>query len=161
MSKRRPKTPSESKVESRYIVMPQHANQYGTAFGGVIVAWIDTVASMAAQKHCRKEAVTANIDSISFREPIYVGDHVVLKGCVNYVGRTSMEVSVQVIKEDPISGKNTEAMTAYLIFVALGKNKKPTPAGPLIPRTAKEKKKYENAKLRMQARKELVKKLGN
>ena len=153
------KEPAESKVESRYIVMPQHANQYGTAFGGVIVSWIDVVASMSAQKHCGKEVVTASIDSISFKEPIHIGDHVVLKACVNYVGRTSMEVGVQVIKEDPVSGRKTEAMTAYLTFVALDKNKRPTPAGSLSPKTPEEKRNYENAKLRVQARKQLLKKI--
>jgi acyl-CoA hydrolase len=159
MQEKEPKQPSESKVESRYIVMPQHANQYGTAFGGVIVSWIDIVASMAAQKHCGKEAVTAGIDSISFKEPIYIGDHVILKACVNYVGRTSMEVGVHIIKEDVISGKKAEAMTAYLTFVALDEDKKPTPAGPLLPKTAEEKRNYENARMRVQARKELLKKM--
>ena len=33
------KTPKESRVESRYIVMPQHANDYGIAFGGTIMQW--------------------------------------------------------------------------------------------------------------------------
>jgi len=159
MQEKAPKEPSVSKVESRYIVMPQHANQYGTAFGGIIVSWIDVVASMSAQKHCATEAVTAGIDSISFKEPIFIGDHVVLKACVNYVGRTSMEVGVHIIKEDPVSGRKTEAMTAYLTFVALDKKKKPTPAGPLLPKTAEEKKNYENAKIRVQARKELFKKM--
>lgn len=159
MPKKKNKTPAESKVESRYIVMPQHANQYGTAFGGIIVAWIDMVASMSAQKHCAKEVVTASIDSLSFKEPIHIGDHVVLRACVNYVGRTSMEVGVQVIREEPSSDKKTEAMTACLTFVALDKNKKPTPAGPLSPKTPEEKRNYENAKLRVRARKELIKKM--
>ncbi len=159
MQEKAPKAPSASKVESRYIVMPQHANQYGTAFGGIVVSWIDIVASMSAQKHCGKEAVTAGIDSISFKEPISIGDHVILKACVNYVGRTSMEVCVHIIKEDPVKGSKTEAMTAYLTFVALDKNKKPTSAGPLLPETAEEKRNYENAKIRVQARKELLKKM--
>ena len=61
------KKPSDSAVESRYLLMPNQANPYGTAFGGVIVAWIDMVASMAAQRHCGKEVVTASIDSLSFQ----------------------------------------------------------------------------------------------
>ena len=65
--------------------MPDQANPYGTAFGGVIIAWIDMIASMAAQRHCGKEVVTASVDSLSFEEPIRIGDHVVLKASVNYV----------------------------------------------------------------------------
>ena len=61
------KKPGDSAVESRYLLMPHQANPYGTAFGGVIIAWIDMIASMAAQRHCGKEVVTASIDSLSFK----------------------------------------------------------------------------------------------
>ncbi len=153
------KAPGQSAVVSRYLVMPDQANPCGTAFGGAIVAWIDMVASMAAQKHCGKEVVTASIDSLNFREPIYVGDHVVLKAAVNYVGRTSMEVGVRVTREDPYSGKETVATTAHLTFVALDKDKKPTAVPQIVPQTPDEKRRYENAKIRVRARKELLKKM--
>ncbi|MHC4647749.1 MAG: acyl-CoA thioesterase [Planctomycetota bacterium] len=153
------KTPGESSVVTRYLVMPDQANPYGTAFGGAIVAWIDMVASMAAQKHCGKEVVTASIDSLNFREPIYVGDHVVLKAAVNYVGRTSMEVGVQVTREDPYSGREIVATTAHLTFVALDKDKNPTAVPQIVPETPDEKRRYENAKIRVRARKELLKKM--
>jgi acyl-CoA hydrolase len=153
------KTPGQSAVVSRYLVMPDQANPYGTAFGGAIVAWIDMVGSMAAQKHCGKEVVTASIDSLNFREPIYVGDHVVLKASVNYAGRTSMEVGVRVTREDPYSQREVVATTAHLTFVALDKDKKPTPILAIVPETPDEKRRYENAKIRVQARKELLKKM--
>jgi acyl-CoA hydrolase len=153
------KTPSDSAVQSRYIIMPDHANQYGTAFGGVIVGWIDMVAAMAALKHCGKEAVTVGIDSLIFKEPVKIGDHVVLKACVNYVGRSSMEVGVRVDKEDPFTGKKVLATTAHLTFVALDKNKKPTRAGTLVLKTKEDKRRYKNAELRVKARKELLKKI--
>jgi acyl-CoA hydrolase len=159
MLAQRGKTPAESAVVTRYLLMPNQANPYGTAFGGAIVAWIDMVASMAAQKHCGKEVVTAAVDSLSFREPIYVGDHVVLRAAVNYVGRTSMEVGVRVTREDARTGREVVATTAHLTFVALAKNKKPTPVPPIIPETADEKRRYENAKMRVQARKELLGKI--
>jgi uncharacterized protein (TIGR00369 family) len=155
------KRPADSAVESRYLVMPNHANPYGTIFGGVTVAWIDMVGSMAAQKHCGKEVVTAAIDSLNFREPIYIGEQVVLKATVNYVGKTSMEVEVQVIRENPETGKTSLATTAYLTYVALDKNKRPTSAGPLRPETADEKRRYKQAELRVRARKELLEKIRN
>ena len=153
------KRPSDSAVETRYLLMPDEANPYGTAFGGVIVAWIDKVASMAAQRHSGKEVVTVGIDSLSFKEPARIGDHIVLKASVNYVGRTSMEVGVRVTKEDPYSGESILATTAYLTFVALGKDKKPSVVEPIVPETAEEKRRYENAKLRVKARKELRSKM--
>jgi len=156
---KKPKTPSESAVVSRYLVMPDQANPCGTAFGGAVVAWIDMVASMAAQRHCGKEVVTAAIDSLNFREPIYVGDHVVLKASVNYAGRTSMEVGVRVTREDPYSSREVVATTAHLTVVALDKNKKPTPVPQITPETPDEKRRYENAKIRVQARRELLRRV--
>ena len=150
------KSPSESAVETRYLIMPHQANPHGTAFGGVIVAWIDMVAAMAAQRHCGKEVVTAGIDSLVFKEPIRIGDHVVLRAALNYVSRSSMEVGVQVTREDPYTGEQAVATTAHLTFVALDENKKPTPAPPLVPQTDEEKQRYESARLRVQARKELL-----
>ena len=154
------KSPSQSSVETRYLLMPHQANPYGTAFGGVIMAWIDMVAAMAAQRHCGREVVTAGIDSLAFKEPIRIGDHVCLKASVNYVSRSSMEVGVRVVREEPYSGRKAIATTAHLTFVALDENKKPTPVPAILAETEQEKRRYENAKLRVQARKELLKKIN-
>ena len=124
------------------------------------MAWIDMVAAMAAQRHCGKEVVTAGIDSLAFKEPVRIGDHVVLRATVNYVSRSSMEVGVQVAREDPYSGQHVIATTAHLTFVALDENKKPTPAPPILPETDQEKRRYENAKLRVQARKDLLEQMS-
>ena len=159
MTNEKTKSPSQSAVESRYLIMPHQANPHGTAFGGVIVAWIDMTAAMAAQRHCGKEVVTAGIDTLAFKEPVRIGDHVVLRASVNYVSRTSMEVGVRVTREDPYTGEEAVATTAHLTFVALDENKKPTPAPPIRPETDQEKRRYENARLRVKARKELLKRM--
>ena len=160
MTNEKGKSPKESAVETRYLIMPHQANPHGTAFGGVIMAWIDMVAAMTAQRHCGKEVVTAGIDSLIFKEPIRIGDHVVLRASINYVSRSSMEVGVQVTREDPYDGDNVIATTAHLTFVALDENKRPTPAPPILPQTEAEKRRYEDAKLRVKARKELLKKMS-
>lgn len=153
-------SPGESKIETRYIVMPHHTNHYGTAFGGVIMSWIDIIAAMAAEKHCRREVVTVSIDTITFLVPILIGDHVILQSCVSYVGNTSMEVEVEVYKENPHNGDIAKATTAYVTFVGLDKTKKPVKVPELNPKTPEDIKKYERAKLRVQARKEMQKKLA-
>jgi acyl-CoA hydrolase len=154
MTSEKGKTPNQSAVETRYLVMPAQANPQGTAFGGAIVGWIDMTAAMAAQRHCGCEVVTAGIDSLVFRQPIRIGDHVILKAAVNYVSRSSMEVGVRVIREDPYSGEQVLATTAHLTLVALDENRRPAPVLPLLPETPQEKQRYENARLRVQARKE-------
>ena len=160
MTNEQGKSPGESAVETRYLIMPHQANPQGTAFGGVIMASIDMVAAMAAQRHCGKEVVTAGIDSLVFKEPIQIGDHVVLRASVNYVSRSSMEVGVQVAREDPYTGQQVIATTAHLTLVALDQNKRPTAAGAILPQTEQEKRRYENAKLRVDARKALLKKMS-
>jgi acyl-CoA hydrolase len=71
-----------------------------------------------------------------------------------------MEVGVRVTREDPYTGEKVVATTAHLTFVALDENKKPTPAPPILPETDQEKRRYEHAKLRVKARKELLKKMS-
>lgn len=152
-------TPRDSAVETRYILAPNHVNAIGTAFGGVIMSWIDVVAAMAGQRHCRGVVVTASIDRISFKEPIHVGDHVVLKASVNYVGDTSLEVGVQVSKEDPKRGERARATTAYLTFVHIDAHGRPTKVPKLRVETDEEKRRHENAELRVTARRELLAKI--
>ncbi|MBP7281674.1 MAG: acyl-CoA thioesterase [Leptospiraceae bacterium] len=139
--------------------MPDHANHYGTAFGGVIMSWIDLIAVMVAQRHCEREAVTLSVDRLTFISPIQIGDHVILRASVNYTGTSSMEIGVQVIKENPYKQERVRATTAYLTFVALDENKKPVPVPTIIPETEDEIRRFNNAKLRQQAMKELKGKL--
>jgi acyl-CoA hydrolase len=154
------KSPATSRMETRYIVMPQHANDYGILFGGTLVAWIDMLAAMVAQKHCECEAVTVSIDRISFHEPILVGHHVVLRAAVNFVGSSSMEIGVQVMRENPYTGESVRATTAYLTFVGIDRAKKPTPIPKITPQTPDEIRRYENAKIRVESRKDLLRKLS-
>lgn len=153
--------PSESAVTSRHYVMPQHANPLGFVFGGQLVAWIDTVAAMAAQRHSKSTAVTAGIDSMSFHEPIHVGEIVVIEASVNYVGKTSMEVGIAVQAEDPFSGKQRKATQAYITFVAIDNKGCPIAVPELEPNTEEEKRRFNNGRIRQEHRKELLAKIRN
>lgn len=153
------KSPQESAVETRHIVLPNDANHYGTAFGGAIMSWIDLIAAMSAQRHSGHEAVTVSIDRINFITPIQIGDHVNLKAMVNYVGNTSMEVGVQVNRENPYTGEMVRATTAYLSFVALDENKKPCRVPPLRLETDLEKRRFAEGKLRIEMAKDFSAKI--
>ena len=146
------KSPLESAVETRFLLMPRQANPYGTAFGGAIVAEIDMTASMAAQRHCEGFVVTAGIDSIHFEQPLYIGDQIVLQACVNYAGRTSMEVGVRVEAENPLTGAVRHTASAYLTFVALGDDGMPTEVPPITPETAEDKRRNAQARARRSVR---------
>ena len=150
-----PGAPGASSVEMNEIVLPQHANALGTAFGGVIMSWIDICAAMAAQRHARAVVVTASMDQLDFAAPIKVGHVVCLRARVNYVARTSMEVGVRVESEDMLTGERRHAASAYLTFVALDAAGAPRPVRPLAPETEVERLRHAEAQVRRAHRLEL------
>lgn len=151
-----PLPPSASHVEMNQLVLPAHTNALDTAFGGTVMAWIDTCAAMAAQRHARAVVVTASMDQLDFVAPIKKGHVVNLRAMVNYVGRTSLEVGVRVETEDPLTGERMHAASSYLTFVALDDAGRPTPVRPLAPQTSEERLRFDEAKARRQKRLELA-----
>lgn len=146
------KSPSESRVEMTQLVLPEHTNAIGTIFGGTVVAWIDTAAAICAFRHCRTMCVTASMDAIDFISPVKLGQIVILRANVNYTGRTSMEIGVRVMSEDPLTGTQSHTASAYLTFVAVDKGGKPVEVPPLNPQTEEEKKWYKEGEERRKAR---------
>src|SRR5713101_5444759 len=98
------KTVSESALTTVRLMMPTDANVLGNVFGGAIMRYMDEVAAIVAWRHAGRNCVTASIDRMNFYAPVYVGNILILKGSVNYVGRTSMEVGVRIEAQDPVTG---------------------------------------------------------
>jgi acyl-CoA hydrolase len=146
------RTPRESQHETSQLMMPEHANNLGHVFGGVILSMMDTAAAVAAFRHSRNNCVTVSIDRVDFREPIHVGDLVVMKASVNYVGRTSMEVGVRVEAEELTTGRRRHTNSCYLTFVAVDRNGRPIEVPPLRAESADEVRRYEAAKERRRRR---------
>ena len=134
------------------MMMPQHANVLGHVFGGVVLAMMDRAAAVAAIRHARMTCVTASIDRVDFREPIRVGDLVVMKASVNFVGRTSMEVGVRVEAEDLFTGRHRHTNSCYLTFVAVDGDGRPIEAPGLVPESDEEIRRYHAAVARRQRR---------
>jgi acyl-CoA hydrolase len=114
---------------------------------------VDMIASISANRHSRRECVTASTDSVDFLSPITPEDSVCFESFVTWTGTTSFEVFVKVIAENLITGDRKIAATAFLTFVALDKNRKPTKVPSIIPETEEEKKLYETGKERAEKRK--------
>ncbi|MBM4374744.1 MAG: acyl-CoA thioesterase [Deltaproteobacteria bacterium] len=138
------------------IVLPQHTNALGTAFGGTIMSWVDICAALAAQRHSRRAVVTASMDQLDFVAPIRAGQMVSLRAMVNYAGRTSMEVGVRIEAEDMLTGERVHAASAYLTFVALDEAHRPCAVRALVPETEEEKLRWAEAQVRRQQRLELA-----
>ncbi|MBW2108623.1 MAG: acyl-CoA thioesterase [Deltaproteobacteria bacterium] len=148
----------ESKVQMAQVMFPPDANQAGNVHGGTIMKIIDTAAGIAAMRHCRTNVVTASMDRLDFYEPVFIGELVIVRASINYVGGTSMEVGVRVEAENLLTGEVRHTNSAYLTMVSLDDNRRPTKAPGIVPQTDDEKRRYKEGEARAQRRKALRKK---
>lgn len=148
------KPPRLSRVDMTELVLPNDANPLGNMLGGRVLHLIDIAAAIAAARHCGRPCVTASIDTVDFLHPIKVGHVITLQAQVNWAGRSSMEVGVEVHSEDFwYSGERTHTCSALLTFVALdAETGKPSAVPPVIPETEEEQERYRGAQSRREER---------
>jgi len=142
------RTVKHSVVTMSELILPHQANPLGKAHGGEIMKLMDTAAGVVALRHAHTAVVTARVDGINFYHPIKVGDLVTVNAFLTFVGRSSMEVEVEVITEDIITEKTTHALAAHFIMVALNDQGKPAKVPPLLVSSEKEKELWEKGKRR-------------
>lgn len=143
-----PKPIRASRVTLSQLMHPEHANLLGNVHGGWIMKLVDEAGALACMRHAQKKVVTVAIDSMTFRQPIRIGDLIVLNAEVTYTGKSSMEVEVQVVAENPVTGEQTHTNTAYLVYVALDDEGRPTSVPALITETEEEKARMAQAQKR-------------
>lgn len=148
MQKLDAKSQRESAAEMVQVVLPNDANPLGNILGGRVMHWIDLVGVIVASRHSRRPVVTASMERLDFHSPIRVGYMVLLKGALHYVGKTSMEVGVEVYSEDPMTGQRTHTSSAVLTYVAIDDNGKPTTVPKLLLETDEEKQRFRLAEQR-------------
>ncbi len=146
------KSPSMSQIEMTQLVLPNDTNVLGNLLGGRLMHWIDIAGAMAASRHSNKVVATVALDSLDFRHPVRMGEFVILKAKLTWVGRTSMEVTVSVFAENYETGSVIQTNKAYITYVALDYDGNPTPVPSILPETAEEKKDYMEAEQRRNAR---------
>jgi acyl-CoA hydrolase len=146
------KSPTESEITTARLMMPTDANVLGNVFGGAIMKYMDEVAAIVAWRHAGKNAVTASIDRMNFYAPVFVGNLLILKATVNYVGHTSMEIGVRIEAQDPSTRKGAHTGSCYLTYVALDEKGRPTPIPPLKVTTADEKRRFKEGLARRKLR---------
>ena len=137
---------SASASEMAEIVLPAQTNALGKLLGGQVMHLVDIVGGMAASRHANSYMVTASVDYIDFRNPVNLGEIVLLKSHVNRVFHTSLEVGVEVFSEDILTGERKHTTSAFVTFVAIDEHtRKPKPVPPLIVRTAEEQRRWKEA----------------
>ena len=133
------KTIKNSNVIMHELVLPNDTNVLGNVHGGRVMCLMDICAAMSAYKHARMPVVTASVDRLDFLAPAKKGDILKLQSSVNYAHKTSMEIGVRIDAEDPFTGEVKHTATAYLTFVAIDDNNKPTEIPKIIPESDDEK----------------------
>jgi len=146
------KSPRETRIEIAQIMIPADANSVGNVHGGTIMKMVDSVAGVVASRHARSVVVTASIDRLDFIAPGYVGDLIVLKANMNYVGRSSMEVGVRVEAENLLTGERRYVASAYLTMVAIDRARKAKQVPPLLLETDEDQRRFAEGKERREER---------
>ncbi|MFI5253402.1 MAG: acyl-CoA thioesterase [Bacteroidota bacterium] len=139
------RTVKNSQVEMTQLVLPNDTNQLGNLLGGRLMEWIDIAAAIAAQRHSNRICVTVAVDNLVFHQPIKIGEVVTLRASVNRAFGTSLEVGVQVMAENQLTGEKKISNTAYLTFVAVDGSNKPITVPQIHPETPVERKRHKEA----------------
>ena len=143
-----PKPASDSSVTLHQLMLPEHANALGNVHGGTIMRMVDEAGAISAMRHARKPCVTIAIDSMTFRQPVHLGELLVVSAAVTWVGKTSIEVGVDVHAEDSITGRISHTNSAFVVYVALGDDGRPGPVPPLALPTDEAKRQFEEGAAR-------------
>ncbi|HKK28489.1 MAG TPA: acyl-CoA thioesterase [Gemmatimonadota bacterium] len=143
---------SASRVAMTQLMGPQEGNLMGSVFGGVILAAVDKIAYVCASRHAGHPCVTVSVDQVDFRSPIRIGEIVTLRASVNTVGRTSVEVGVQVVAESVEGGEERHTNSCYVTMVALGDDGEPIQVPRLRIETVEEWRRHHDAVERRRAR---------
>ena len=141
-----------SAVEATYMVLPGDTNSHGTAFGGKIMQWMDISAAVAAGRHCGGPTVTVAVDELHFAQPIRMGDVVVVRACVNFAGRSSLEVGIRVERESLRTHVTEHCLSGYFTFVGVDELGRPTPVPGLILDSDIERRRFVAAQMRRERR---------
>jgi len=146
------RTVAESQSERTEIVFPADSNALGNLFGGRLMQYIDLVGAVAASRHARALTVTASMDHLDFVAPVRVGELLILKASVNRAFKSSMEVGVRVMVEDVGEQRLRHVSSAYLTFVAVGRDGQKMVVPQVVPETEHQKRRYEDAGRRREMR---------
>lgn len=106
-------------------VFPNTTNHYDTLFGGTALQLMDEVAFICATRFSRKKVVTISSDKVDFKLPIPAGTLVELVANVVHVGKTSIQVGIDIFVEEMYSQERYKAVHGTFTMVAVDDDKQP------------------------------------
>lgn len=147
-----PRSPRASLTQMTELVLPQHSNVLGSAFGGTVLAWMDIAGAICAQRHTGAVSVTAAMDEVAFVSPLRIGDVVIISAQIQAAFHSSVEVAVTVQVEDRETNHRRSCVEAYMTFVAVDDDGHPKPVPPLLAETPDDERRAREAAARRETR---------
>jgi len=150
-------TKREKRLSMTVLTSPDMVNFSGKVHGGAMLRLLDQVAYACASRYCGHYVVTLSVDQVFFRQPINLGELVTFLSNVNYTGRTSMEIGIKVVSENPRTRDHRHVMSCFFTMVAVDENSQPIEVPPLEIETEMERKLFDAGKLRKTLREDYEK----
>lgn len=143
------KTVAASRVEISRLMRPVDGNFAGNVHGGVLLGLMDEVAYLCASRYAETYCVTAAVDRVEFHSPVRVGDLVTLRAAVNLVGRSSMEVGISIVAEQPQRPESDRRTNrCFFTMVTVDEEGETVPVPELVRETREDRKWHCEAELR-------------
>jgi uncharacterized protein (TIGR00369 family) len=127
------------------LMTPEMVNFSGKIHGGALLKLLDEVAYAAAARYAGSYVVTLLVDEARFRAPVHVGELVTFHASVNWVGRTSMEVGIRVVAEQPRTRAERHVLSCYVVMVAMDDAGRPLAVPAFTPDTPDEQRRWDAA----------------
>lgn len=147
------KTVRHSALTMTQLMLPAQANPAGFVHGGELMKLMDNAAGVTASRHSNSYVVTAQVNDIRFLQPVKVGSLLLVYAKVTFVGRTSMEIQIEVETEVLFTGERIRALTSYYTMVAVDDEGRPKTVPPLIVYTEEEEQLFNEGLQRYNSRK--------
>ncbi|KAM6602486.1 hypothetical protein CsatA_022095 [Cannabis sativa] len=164
------KTPAQSrtsilyKLSSDYALKEHYRNPWNEIRIGKLLEDLDALAGTIAFKHCANEdgitrpliLVTASVDKMVMKKPISIDTDLSIVGAVTWVGRSSMEIQLEVIQtthESPDSSDSASLVANFTFVARDSKTGKSAVINQISPETEEEKLLWKEADERNKMRK--------
>lgn len=138
---------SDSYTTQVQLLTQANLNGYNRLFGGQLMSWMDIVAAVAARRHSGRNVTTVRVADLQFKAPAYANDTLMLTAHISYVGKTSMDVCVNVYLEE-LNCARKLINRAHFIMVALDENENPAPVPGLILETEQQQREWAEGEAR-------------
>ncbi len=140
------------RLEMTVLMTPDMVNFSGKVHGGALLKLLDEVAYSCAARYSGHYVVTLMLDDALFRAPVYVGELVTFKACINWVGRSSMEVGIRVVAENHRTRAKRHVMSCFFVMVAMNDEGHTMPVPHFEPEGDEEQKRWQAAEERRKIR---------